>query len=476
MSRSPMPSVPIAVLLLTLAWPVGAAVPCESLAGKQYYNVTVTSAEAVPASKDVPAFCRVRGHEPGTDHDLEVRLPEVWRGRYVQRGGGGFDGGIPPLAVSAAALRLGAVQGTNNGGHRDPTGAALRGDARATERYAHGAILIATRFGKAVTQAYYGKAPAHSYYEGCSNGGRGALNAAAKYGTEFEGVIAVAPTLNTAGQIAAWTRAAALEMPTAAQFASVHAAAAARCDALDGLKDGIIGNWQRCDFEPGRDLPAGLGLSAGQQAAVRTLTNDLKAADGRVLYSGFGLGDLAPGAPAWAQYGTGQMRYIVKGDAAWSPQGFDVDRELPAIQRVIDDRYQFSASVPGLVQFLEGGGKLMVWHGSDDAFLSHKDTIRSWEQLAAASRTLLEDQARLYIAPGVGHCAGGPGADDIDSLSAMIDWVEHRKAPGTLTARKRDRQTGAVQFSRPLCRHPAWPRYGGKGDPDSATSFRCVAE
>ena len=90
---------------------------------------------------------------------MEIRLPDRWLERYVQRGGGGFDGSIPPAAVSAPALLAGAVQGANNGGHRDRSGAVLLNNPRAVERYAHGAILTATRFGKAVTQAYYGRSP-----------------------------------------------------------------------------------------------------------------------------------------------------------------------------------------------------------------------------------------------------------------------------------------------------------------------------
>lgn len=483
MKRSPLhaPATLFAGLLVSMgaqaAQPSKPARECASLVGEVYYNVTVTAAEHVPAANGIPAFCRVRGHEPGTDHDLEVRLPDQWQGRYVQRGGGGFDGSIPPLPMSATALRLGAVQGVNNGGHRDPTGAVLVDNPRGVERYAHVAIMIATRFGKAVTQAYYGQSPHHSYYEGCSNGGRGALNAAAKYGSEFDGVIAVAPTFNLSGQIAAWTQLAALSLPSAEQFGRIHAAAVARCDLQDGLKDGVVSNWQRCDFDPGRDVPRDVGLTAEQVAAARALMRDLQGADGTVLYSGFGVGDMAPGAPAFSAFGTGQMRHIVYNDLNWSPAGFSLEKDLPAIRKVVDDQYQFSASVSGLVQFMRDGGKVLVWHGSDDALLSHKDTIRTWADVTrAAGPELARDASRLYIAPGVAHCAGGPGADSIESLSAMIDWVEQGKAPGTLLATKRDPRSGAAAFTRPLCEHPAWPRYRGRGDPDKAESFECVAD
>jgi hypothetical protein len=448
---------------------------CESLAGRSYYNIAIVSAVHVNASGGIPAFCKVSGTENGTQHDLEVRLPDSWMQRYVQRGGGGFDGSIPPVAFSAAALRAGAVQGANNGGHRDPGGAALLNNPRAVERYAHGAILTATRFGKAVTQAYYGRAPQYAYYEGCSNGGRGALNAAAKYGPEFDGIVAAAPTLNLTGQISRWTSAAALPLPAAAQFRQLHAAAVAKCDARDGLEDGIVSDWAGCDFDPVRDAPASIGLTPEQAAATLNIMQDLKRRDGSVIYSGYGTGDLALGAPAFGMFGTGQMRNIVLNDAQWTPKDFDPEASLPVISSIIDDKYQFSATVPGLVQFLKSGGKAIVWHGADDALLSHKDTIRTWRQVTdAVGPQTAAAATRLYIAPGVNHCSGGDGADSFDALGALMAWVETGRAPGTLTAAKRDSKSGEVKFTRPLCQYPAWPRYRGKGDTASAASFECV--
>jgi len=406
-------------------------------------------------------------------------LPVRWRGRYVQRGGGGFDGSIAPAASAPAALQLGAAQGVNNGGHRDRSGAALLNDPRATERYAHTAILTATRFGKAVTQAYYGAAPAHAYYEGCSNGGRGALNAAAKYGSEFDGVVAMAPTLNMMGIVPAMTRFGALALPDNQQFAAVHAAAVAKCDALDGARDGIVSNWQACRVDPARDLPASIGLSPQQVEALRVLWSDQRRADGSVSYSGLGFGDLSEGAAIYSRFGLGHLRFVVFNDAQWSPRagGIDEQRDLPAIRAVIEGRYQFSASVSGLAQYLRDGKKLLVWHGADDPILSHRDTIRTWADVAAAAGAqAARANSRLYIAPGVAHCGGGEGADSAELLSTMMQWVEAGKAPGTLVASKLEPGTGKVRFTRPLCEYPRWPRYDGRGDINRAGSFACVAD
>ena len=182
--------------------PVKAVIACGDLAGQTFGNVQVTASTPVTASGTVPAFCKVKGTETGTEHDIEARLPATWTQRFVQQGGGGFDGRIRDVGpIDIVALSEGAAVTVNNGGHRDPSGTLLLNNEPAIQRYAHTAILTAAKFGKAVAAKYYGAGPSYSYYQGCSNGGRGALNAAAKYGAEFDAVIAGAPTMNLSGQI-----------------------------------------------------------------------------------------------------------------------------------------------------------------------------------------------------------------------------------------------------------------------------------
>lgn len=231
-------------------------VSCAALAGTTLSGVSITAAVHVLASGALPAHCLVNGTENGTEHDIEVRLPDAWQDRYVQRGGGGGDGRIPSIDGASAnrlyrrlavtALNAGAVLAGNNGGHRDRTNKTLIKSPAAVERYAHAAILTSTRFAKAVTRTFYGRAPRYSYYEGCSNGGRGAFNAAAKYGDEFDGIIAAAPTFNMVGQVEGWTRPATLPLPSKEALSAIHAAAVAKCDRLDGAADGIISHWSAC--------------------------------------------------------------------------------------------------------------------------------------------------------------------------------------------------------------------------------------
>lgn len=444
---------------------------CSSLVGKTFQNVNIIAAVDVAASGAIPAYCKVSGTEAGTEHDIEVRLPTAWHRRFVQQGGGGFDGSIPNVSNRGTnvALSSGAMQAANNGGHRSPSGGAFAGNPLVVQRYAHTAIITTTLFSKAVAATYYGEAPRYSYYEGCSNGGRGALNAAAKYGSEFDGIIAGAPTRNLPGQIETWTRQSILTMPSDAKLAAVSGAAIEKCDALDGAADGIVSNWKACSFDPTTDVPASVGLTPAEAASVKSLMQDLKLAGGETIYSGYGLGTISSGTAL----GVGHMRNIVLNDPGWDPGTFNVETYYPTITNVINGQYQFSASEAGLAQFLRANKKVMIWHGSTDGMLSHNDTIRTWKQVTdATGDAIAQANSRLYVPAGVNHCGGGAGADRFDLLTPLIAWVEQGKTPETPVARRVD-AAGATVFSRPMCVHPQFAKYKGTGDVASADNWIC---
>ena len=457
------------------------AVPCESLAGRELADVKITSAAKVDAAGGNPAHCKVLGTQTGTEHDIEALLPESWSGRLYQQGGGGFDGQLrEPLspmhaaAPGSIALASGAIVVANNGGYRDPTGQKLLNNPAATQLYAHTAILVVKKFGNALAKTYYGAAPKYSYYVGCSNGGRGAGNAASKYGDEYDGVIVGAPGLNMVGLVEGWTRAAALDVPEPAKLKAVNAAVVAKCDALDGVKDGVISNWQACNFDPAVDAPAA-GLTASQASAVKALLSDLKLKDGTTIYSGFGFGDMSQWAGGYAMFGTGHMRNIIFSDPKWSPAGFDVDANYSAIDQGMRGKYAFNPEPEGIVSFLQRGKKMIVWHGSDDSLISHRDTIRVFEGIQKTAGPKAAANSRLYIASGVNHCGGGPGADDFDLFTPLMRWVEKGEAPILVVATKRDHPDGEAQFTRPLCEYPKYPKYNGSGDINRAANFTCSA-
>jgi feruloyl esterase len=447
---------------------------CSALEGLTISGVLVTSAAEIAAAASVPAYCKVNGTKIGTQFDIEVRLPQDWQQRFVQEGGGGFDGFIMPVGEKDIALSLHAVQAITNGGHRDPSGNDFLNNPAKIQMYAYTSIGEGTQFAKAVMAKYYGRGPSYSYFEGCSNGGRGALNAADKYGDEFDAVIAGAPTRNTPGQVEQWTRASRLTLPSPAKLAAIHDAAVAKCDALDGVADGIISNWEACHFDPTVDVPKSVGVTSAEAAAVKALMTDLQLADGTTIYSGYLFGSMAQWGPAYAGLGVGHIKNIVLDDSNWNPQSFTVDRYYETISKVLDGTYGFSATVPGLVKFLKSDKKIVVWHGSDDTLLSMKDTIRTWQPVAEAAGDAARKNSRLYIAPGVNHCGRGSGADTFDLLTPTVAWVETGVELGTPTASKVD-STGTVQFTRPLCQYPRYPKYKGSGDVNSASNFSCNA-
>jgi feruloyl esterase len=135
------------------------------------------------------------------------------------------------------------------------------------------------------------------------------------------------------------------------------------------------------------------------------------------------------------------------------------------------------ATNAAIFPFVGLGGKLILWHGTNDAALSYRSTTEYYQRVvhAMGGRANSDHFLRFYLAAGVNHCAGGPGADNTDLLAALDEWVTRHKAPGTLQAARTDPATGAVVLSRPLCEYPSYPRYNGQGDVNAASSFTCTA-
>jgi feruloyl esterase len=482
----------IATLIVTLVSRADAGEPgpsCAALAKIALPDTVVTSAAVVAAQGARPAYCKVLG-TVAPETDIELRLPAAWQRRLLHLGGGGLDGSIPNLDLNNVELQQGYALVASNGGHRDPTGGPTRflNQPALIEDYAHGAIGKTVLFAKAIIRIYYGDSPRYSYFAGCSNGGRGAFNAAAKYADEYDGVIAGAPTLNMAGLISGWVRAALLTAPSGAKMASMYRAELAQCDAIDGVADGVISNPRACRFDPATiACPAGVNndscLTEAEIHAVNTIRSDVELDNGKLVYTRLGLGNPArgfgvfqplgpPGSPTVASFGVAMLQYIVYSDPAYDPATYDVDRDLRSVVNVVEGVYDFSADMTALAKYLRAGKRMIVWHGTEDMALSHMDTIRTFQRMADRAGHGAEN-ARLYTPPGVLHCGGGPGADRFDAVGALSRWVENGSAPRTLLATKVN-STGNVLFTRPLCEYPRYPRYVGHGDPADASSFECV--
>jgi len=169
--------------------------------------------------------------------------------------------------------------------------------------------------------------------------------------------------------------------------------------------------------------------------------------------------------------GLGGLRSQLFGNASFDLQKFNADRDYPKL-RASAFAAEYEAKDPDISPFVNAGGKLLMWHGMDDAGPNVVATVEYYEQMKATTAPkvkALDSSARFFVLPGVYHCRGGPGADDFDSVAALDGWVEHNIAPNAMTATR----SSDKAISRPVCQYPTLPHYNSKGDPNAAESFHC---
>jgi len=471
---------------------------CASLATVALPNTTIDSAALDPNNPEICRVTAITTHPPAGDKiKIWVAIPASnWNGRFVGIGGGGFAGGS--AAGVNQPVALGYASGSTDTGHDGGSGSfALDANGRLNWQLirdnAHVGIHEMTVTGKALTQAMYGAAPRYSYFNGCSTGGRQGLMEAQRYPQDYNGIVSGAPAIN-------WTRfipqelwgavvmnAAGNALP-ACKLAAATAAAISACDALDGVKDGVIEDPKRCNYDP-KPL---IGTSAGDCGSfteadvnvIRKLWEGPRREDGSFLWYGLARGgDLSA---LWGSRGTPPkpqafgisldwFRYFL----AQNPQ-LDWTTITPAAYERFWDQSmeQYGAVIgtdnPDLTAFRDRGGKAILWHGWADQLITPEGTVdyynRVQEKMGGAKKT--SEFARLFLAPGVGHCGGGAGPSPYGQLDALLSWVEDGKAPAALTAARRD-QAGTITRSRPLCQYPSVAKYKGAGSTDDAANFVC---
>jgi hypothetical protein len=482
-----------------------AAQACSALSGKTLAGAAVTAAAAVAASGPVPLYCKVNA-TIAPQLNLELRLPQQWNGKLYYGGGGGYNGAIPALSGgNLAALQQGYATVNSDSGH---SGSGLSADFALNDTYAanlFGSLSVPTvaSSAKEMLHAAYGKTPDRSYFEGCSNGGREALMAAQRNPNLFDGIISRAPAYNWVGFMGQFNRTAKALAAPGGQFSATELAFLASsvrnaCDSLDGIVDGIVANPQACTFDPTTLRCAGGAdtgdtcLSDAQLAAVSSWTSPASWAGGAYTNPGWALtgNEDDPGAwPVWVTGGgtvQGALQYLfqdttVKNYLARDPLQdsltYTWDSNLNAVygMAALND-----ATNTDLRPFKNSNAKLILWHGGNDSALSYKATTAFYQGVTTAvgGQAAADEFARYYIAPGVDHCAGGPGADATDLLSALDAWVTQGTAPATLTATKVS-SNGATQFTRPLCVYPQYPRYTGPANDAAAaalaSNYTCTA-
>jgi feruloyl esterase len=498
--------------------PAWAQQPCESLTNLALPDVIVQSATPVAAGDfrlpgaaataapvKVPAFCRVVGLVK-PELKFELWLPAQWNRKYMAVGNGGMAGSVV-YAAMVDPLNRGYAAGSTDTGHTSSNddGTWALGHLDRLLNYAYRGMHQMAEADKGIIQAFYGAAPAHSYFNGCSFGGKQALTEVQRYPNDFDGVIAGDPANNFIRHYVGGHLWGAMAMDgdgyiPAAKVPLIGNAVNAACDALDGVKDGVLSDPRRCHFDPA-SLQCKSGdapdcLTAAQVAAIRKIWGGLKDADGRQLYPG-----LQPGGEAdpggWVRYFSGSgpgkgrhaaltnafFRNIVFENPDWDFHSFrftvapGFDNDL----RVTEDKVgpMFNALDPDLRPFRAHGGKLIQYHGWSDPDIPPTNSINYYESVAAAvnhGRTDLgqtREFYRLFMVPGMQHCTGGPGTSRFDALTALEQWVEQNKAPEQILAAHVT--AGQVDRTRPLCAYPEEAKYKGAGSTDDAANFVCAA-
>jgi Tannase and feruloyl esterase len=517
------PALLLSVLLVSAS---AHAATCENLATLAIPHVTISTAEARPAGEfpvpggkpiaSLPAFCRVAGSiKPSSDSDIrfEVWLPATWNNKFQGYGNGGYAGTISYSGL-ADAVRHGYAGASTDTGHTEGgSGISAEWALNRPEKIAdfgHRSIHETAVAAKAVITAFYSEAPRKSYFNGCSNGGRQALMEAQRYPADYDGILAGAPAnawtrlLSSAASGVKATLSEADSYIPAAKLPAIQAAALAQCDATDGVKDGVIENPTACHFDPsvllckGTDSPS--CLTTHQLAALQTIYGGLKSNKGTQIFPGLSPGGEAePGAwGPWISgdapeksnmfgFGTQFFRNMVYNDPQWQYRTFDPDRDVT----VAKDRMAkyLDSDNPDLTAFQKRGGKLIIYHGWSDAAIPALSTVNYYNEVVAkVGATQSDSFVRLFMVPGMGHCAGGsgpnafgqggtPNGDRFHSIDAALEaWVEQGTPPEQIIATKYASNSGprsSVERTRPLCAWPAVAKYKGSGSSDDASNFVC---
>jgi hypothetical protein len=447
----------------------------------------------------LPAFCRVQTTlTPTRDSDIKVEIwlpASGWNGRLVGIGNGVWAGSISYSELGAALARGYAAVATDTG----HTGNGLTaewavGHPEKLVDFGYRAVHLMTVTAKQTIRDYYGRAAAFSLWNSCSTGGRQGLMAAARYPEDFDAVSSMAPAnpmtdLMTqsmwAGYQAKRTPAAGLSPPL---LDLVHKAAVARCDALDGVADGLIERPNACRFDPAtlgcKPEQTGKCLNPDQVATMRALYGGVTdSKTGKRLLPGWPVGSerqmavLMMGNEPFP-VATDYFRLLVHaGQPGWDWKKMDYAQEMQAARdygaRILN------VAPADLRPFFARGGRLLLSHGWTDGLIPANNSDLFYQGLLKAiPHSAAEKQARLFMVPGMDHCGGGDGATSYDTLGTIDAWVSGGPAPERITATRAAsnpaRAPALPPLSRPLCPFPQIATYKGQGSKDDAASFTCA--
>ena len=488
--------------LLLLA---AAAAPCDSLATLRFSDAVITAATIVPEGPpptrgsgragtggatparggappaNMPAHCRVQVTlKPTSDSliNMELWLPlQNWNGKLLGAGNGGFAGSIQGRTNEMPdALRRGYATAGTDTGHQEPGGDWAIGHPEKMIDFAYRSTHEMTLKAKAIVKAFYERPAQYSYFKGCSTGGRMALMEAQRYPDDYDGIIAGSLANR---HIHMWTAGVARSVElsrhpegnlTADKAAVVNRLITSTCDVL---KEGFLNDPRQCTVDFSKLLCAAgkdddSCLTAAQLRTVNTFYGGVKNATGELIFSGQALGNPIPALPG-TNRPPGSVFDIVRiafNDPNLDWQKFDLDRDMPIIDKAVG---YVDAVNPDLGAFKKRGGKLLLTHGWADTGITPENTIWYYESVLDKMGRNQSDWMRLFMAPGMGHCGGGPGVNSFDSIGTLENWVEKSVAPDQMIGR------GAEGLTRPLCPYPQYAEYKGIGSLRDVANWACTA-
>jgi pimeloyl-ACP methyl ester carboxylesterase len=514
---------------------------CADVAGRiAYPDTAITAVNSVAAGTvgglPAPAHCQVTGkmfqRTSSVDSKtyaigFELRLPLNWNGRFFYQANGGTDGSV--LAATGPvggggpsndALNMGFAVISSDAGHDSSQNPSFGVDPQARLDYGYQAAAKLTPMAKALIQSAYGKGPDRSYFGGCSNGGRHTMVAASRMPDQYDGYLVgdpgfrlpLAATANIAGYQKYNTVARTPGTPstgfTAGERALVSNAVLAKCDALDGVTDGLVQDTQACQarFDLARDVPTCSGapddtcLTTAQKSVISGLFAGVTTSTGAKIYASWPYDNgLQTGGWSFWKFtvppllDSGAVGIIFQvppeDPATFNGANFaltgNVDTMLAKVNAT-NATYTESAmsfmtppNASDMSRVRNRGAKMVVYHGTADPIFSSEDTKNWYTSLSNAASF-----ARYYQVPGMNHCSGGPATDQFDMLTPLVNWVEYGVAPESVTATARGPGnavavngdvpgTWAANRTRPLCPFPKVARYKGFGNAESADSFVC---
>ena len=475
----------------------GPAMQCDALAANAFgKDVKIDSATPVAAKDMLPEHCDVRG-VIWPEARFVIKLPADWNDRFQMVGNGGTAGLLSMGAVDAA-LRKGFAAASTDTGH-DAAKEPLATFAYVTPEnpngrrklldFAYLAVHETAVLAKQVIRAYYGSGARFSYWVGCSTGGRQGMQEAQRYPEDFDGLVIGAPGLFLTGNVMRRIWVGQSQMGDGAlpveKLPLLNKLVHEKCDATDGVADGLIDDPRRCDFQPARDLPKCDGgetpacFTAPQIAALGKIYGGVRNSKGKVLFPGEPVGSES----VWAENLVGPSKLVLpraesqmKFYALDPPPGppwrytmFNFDKDPVRTARAAKDVNPLN---PDLSPLKKRGGKIIQYSGWADQQVNPLPGIEYYETVnKRMGYAETREFYRLFMVPGMFHCGGGPGCGNVDWLAALMNWVENGVNPKQLTGTHLEK--GQATRTRPLCSYPQVARYRGTGSIDEAANFDC---